>query len=313
MGFDNEPRAEIFVITEVTPGWSPTLGSLRAFVSVAMHRNWQTVAGDLKIDATTAAAQVSALEGWLHKMLTLSGSPIEIHAEEADEFIPTAIAVLEAITRHCPTPPAANSKIWKLSLSDIEAFSEMAHFFKNNPSIASYKNVSPSSDDDNGSIPRRLIKKIECSLDNNRNIRLINGHSTLNITPAGEDFLAAVDFARKKLKASRADVSGYEPDPHCDERKDLEFWKRLQARSEATISVLESRLQRKITKLNLASAYYARDIASYRSQILSAQLGVCLKQPAVGIDVSALTKERTESSAKLELTDEGNEADNSEE
>lgn len=216
--FDNKPQTESFVDTKAVAEWSPTLGSLRAFLSVAEHRNWEAVAKELKIDATTAAKQVAKLEGWLHQPLFWQSVPIEMNAAVADTFIPAAINVLQSMQKYCLDYTSKNSKFWKLSFSDLSLFLEFSRSINNNRMRASYKNSTLIEEGRSEISIRRLVKKIELAFGVYKVNSFISGRSLQKLTDDGERFSQELDRSLALLNSFRADISRDVLGPHSKAR-----------------------------------------------------------------------------------------------
>lgn len=271
---------------ETTRDWSPTLGSLRAFVSVAHYRSWEKVGKELRITPTAAAGRVSRLEGWLHRMLTMSGVPVEIYEVDGEEFRIVASEILNAFEKHCSRPPDPKSKIWKIDLYDLRSFLVVANHLN-------YKIAAHALDNQDPSTTLRTIKKIELALGNKK---LFSGHSTLSLTVEGSAFLADVASIVAKLNNSRADLTGYIPDPLRAAKAAEKLVSKVKVRAAARVAVLEGRPQTKINRLHLEEAKAIQAAARTAHAEIVDKLGEDPGQSARDIDIEALINSGTSSS-----------------
>lgn len=183
------------------------LGWLEAFVATARHLSYERAAIDLGIDARQAKRRVEKLEGWLHRILVLDGTPLELHDADAVWFSPIATDCLQrfSASKNWPgnTPPEhglRKSKTTNVRLRDLQTFLKLVEFgsFK----AAAYEmGCSPDQ-------ARKNILTLESALRKT----LVQGRSVLQATDDGTQFVETSNFILDSLLKSRAVVpEDYDP------------------------------------------------------------------------------------------------------
>jgi len=285
--FNNEPQAESFVGTKLAGERSPTLGSLQVFLSFAHHADFKAVAAELQIDATTAARHIEKLEDWLHRILVWKGTPVEVNADVADEFILAAIYILESMEIFCIDNLDSNSSFWKIRFYELIDFSLILKSIKCDPKSATYKKLRPTDPGTSEKSVRDLVKKIELAFGVRKRHRFISGWSLLKLTDVGETFSQELDRALTLLNSFRADVL----EPHSKARDFLKILDRIYLNASIDVSVLSRRRMIKSTKMRMEQATVVRDQADVARKKLREQIGIKSKNCVTDIDIDKIITE----------------------
>lgn len=181
------------------------LGWLEAFVATALHLSYEGAAREVGIDALAVKLNVEELERWLHRLLVLDGTPLEIYDADDICFLAIATECLQLFSVHqvrTNGQPATvrKSKTSLIRLIDIQSFIKVVE-------CGNYKSAAYDIGCSHNQIRRNIL-----SLEKALGKSLITGRSIIHATSEGLSFLDDAKILIQTLLSSRAVIpSGYNP------------------------------------------------------------------------------------------------------